>query len=88
MKSKRDVNIEEKSSTGCRELERHFHEFDFDGHTDFQKMTFTQKLEWLSEVAVSAYLLAKDNPAAGCNSFFNSTFGGKPAPDFVTSPGQ
>jgi hypothetical protein len=72
-----DGNIEEKSSTVSREMEQQFRESDFDGHTDFQKMTFTQKLEWLSQVVVSAYLLAKDNPGAGCSSFFKSTSGEK-----------
>lgn len=72
-----DGNIEEKSSTVSREMEQQFRESDFDGHTDFQKMTFTQKLEWLSQVVVSAYLLAKDNPGAGYSSFFKSTSGEK-----------
>lgn len=58
-------------------MEQQFSETDFDGHTDFQKMTFTQKLEWLSEVVVSAYLLAKDNPEAGYSSFFKPTSRGK-----------
>ncbi len=43
---------------------------DFDGHTVFHTMTFTQKLTWLSEAAVSIYMLAQDNPGAKCNLLF------------------
>lgn len=39
-------------------------ESDFNGHTSFQSLTFTQKLTWLSEAVESVYLLAKDNPGA------------------------
>jgi len=66
------ISVEEKSSKGFRDVEWNVEASDFDGHTEFHKMTFTKKLEWLSEAAVSVYLLAKDNPAAGCNSLFKT----------------
>lgn len=45
-------------------------EDDFDGHTAFHSLTFTQKLAWVSEAVVSIYMLAKDNPGADCNLLF------------------
>jgi hypothetical protein len=53
------------------QIKERLHESDFDGHTAFQSMTYTQKLTWLSELVVSIYKLAKENPDAGCNAFFN-----------------
>ena len=44
----------------------------FDGHTGFVSLTFTQKLIWLSEAAASVYILARCNPEAGCNAFFDT----------------
>jgi hypothetical protein len=70
MKDKQDFNDKKESFPGFKELEQ-LREADFDGHTAFQIMTFEQKLAWLSEAVVSTYLLAKDNPQASCNSFFN-----------------
>ncbi len=55
-------------------LRKTLKESDFNGHTFFQSLTFTQKLTWLSEAVESVYLLAKDNPGAACNRFFT---GGK-----------
>jgi hypothetical protein len=43
---------------------------DFDGHTAFHLLTFTQKLTWVSEAVVSIYMMARDNPSAACNRFF------------------
>jgi hypothetical protein len=43
-------------------LKSELHESDFDGHTAFQTMSFTQKLAWLSEAAVSSYILKKWAP--------------------------
>lgn len=57
-------NIDDKELAQLREA-------DFDGHTDFQTMTFEQKLTWLSEAVVSVYRLAKGNPEAPCNALFN-----------------
>jgi len=54
-------------------LRQELRESDFDGHTDFHNMTFTQKLTWLSEAVVSTYQIAKQNPQAGCASFFKKT---------------
>jgi len=45
---------------------------DFDGHTSFNTLTFTQKLAWLSEAVESVYILAENNPDAGCNIFFST----------------
>ncbi len=49
----------------------------FDGHTAFSYMTFTQRLAWLSEAAASIYILARCNPQAGCNAFFEGSRGPK-----------
>ncbi|NIM10728.1 MAG: hypothetical protein GTO45_01980 [Candidatus Aminicenantes bacterium] len=65
------TKIVNKKPINFERLKEELHESDFDGHTAFQAMTFTQKLAWLSEAVVSIYLLAKDNPSAGCNAFFN-----------------
>ena len=43
----------------------------FDGRTEFVSLTFTQKLTWLSEAAASVFILARCNPDAGCNGFFD-----------------
>lgn len=51
-------------------LKQELRESDFDGHTSFQSMTFTQRLAWLSEAAASTYHLAKSNLDAGCTGFF------------------
>ncbi len=61
---------QDKNNIDFNRLKHEIRESDFDGHTAFQTLTFTQKLAWLSEAAVSAYLLAKDNPSAPCNFFF------------------
>lgn len=72
MKSKSDTGTEKKDSNGFSDIEWKGEPSDFDGHTDFHKMTFTEKLEWLSEAVVSVYLLAKENPEAGCSSLFKT----------------
>jgi hypothetical protein len=71
--TKRNITPPPKKTGAANPKTRDIH-FEFDGHTDFQRMTFTQKLEWLSEAVVSTYLLAKDNPGAGCGAFFKSDF--------------
>lgn len=43
---------------------------DFDGHTDFQKLSPVEKLHWLSTTAVFLHSLAKNNPDLGCTRFF------------------
>ena len=40
---------------------------DFDGHTDFQKLTPKQKLIWLSSTAYFVYTVSKNNPSLGCS---------------------
>jgi len=37
------------------ELLKSFDERDFDGHTEFDKLTAKQKLEWLSELILLVY---------------------------------
>ena len=65
------TKIEKKDFSGfTAEWQQTLKETDFDGHTSFQSMTFTQKLTWLSEAIESIYQLAKDNPASGCTSLF------------------
>jgi hypothetical protein len=63
-------NLKNSSPIDFERLKQELHESDFDGHTEFHNMTFTQKLTWLSEVVQTTYLLAKSNPKAACNSFF------------------
>lgn len=70
MKDKQVFNDKEGKFPGFKEWEQ-LREADFDGHTVFRSMTFEQKLTWLSEAVVGTYLLAKANPKAPCNSFFN-----------------
>jgi hypothetical protein len=58
---------QDKNTIDFNRLKQEIHGSDFDGHTAFQTMTFTQKLAWLSEAAAGAYLLAKDNPSSRRN---------------------
>jgi len=51
---------------------RTFPSLDFDGHTAFASLSFTQKLTWLSEAALSVYALARENEGAGCRVFFDN----------------
>ena len=44
---------------------------DFDGHTNFQKLTPKQKLLWLSSSAYFVYTVASKNPQLGCSRFFD-----------------
>ncbi len=43
---------------------------DFDGHTDFSKMSAVDKLLWLSNTIYFIYIVAKENPDIECASFF------------------
>lgn len=43
---------------------------DFDGHTDFQKLTAKQKLIWISSTAYFLYTISKNNPHLGSARFF------------------
>ena len=58
------------NSSDFERWKRELRDTDFDGHTQFHTMNFTQKLAWLSEVVISTYLLAKENPQAGCRWLF------------------
>jgi hypothetical protein len=49
----------------------HSKEEDYDGHTDFQKLTPKQKLIWLSSTAYFVYTVGKNNPNLGCSHFFD-----------------
>jgi hypothetical protein len=64
-------HLENHGDIDFERLKKELRESDFDGHTEFQKLTFTQKLTWLSEAVVITYLLAKENPGAGCNDIFS-----------------
>ncbi|MGD2091218.1 MAG: hypothetical protein PVH61_33895 [Candidatus Aminicenantes bacterium] len=64
-------NLENNGNINFERLKKELRESDFDGHTEFQKLTFTQKLTWLSEAVVTTYLLAKENPGAGSNDLFS-----------------
>lgn len=50
---------------------RESREEDYDGHTDFEKLTPEQKLIWLSSTAHFVYTVAKNNPHLGCARLFN-----------------
>ena len=43
---------------------------DFDGHTDFAKLTPKQKVLWISSTNYFLFQAAKNNPQLGCASFF------------------
>jgi len=44
---------------------------DFDGHTAFASLSFTQKLTWISESVVSVHIIAGENETAGCHALFS-----------------
>lgn len=44
---------------------------DFDGHTDFHKLSARHKLIWLSSTVRFMHRAARNNPALGCNVFFS-----------------
>jgi hypothetical protein len=62
-------------SADPEQWKRDLRETDFDGHTHFHTMSFTQKLVWLSEAVSSIYLIAKENPQAGLNKRFHLLMG-------------
>lgn len=53
-KSKEDKELEE-----FRKSLEQFDESDFDGHTDFQKLSAREKLEWLSELIYFTHVASK-----------------------------
>jgi hypothetical protein len=46
---------------------------DFDGHTEFEKLSPVERLRWLSNTIFFLYSAAKNNPDLGCNDFFKIT---------------
>jgi hypothetical protein len=44
---------------------------DFDGHTEFERLTPLERLRWLSNTVYFVYCAAKNNPDLGCNEFFD-----------------
>jgi hypothetical protein len=44
---------------------------DFDGHTEFQKLTTKEKILWLSNTVYFLHTVASNNPGIGCKSFFS-----------------
>jgi len=44
---------------------------DFDGHTEFQKLTAKEKILWLSNTVYFLHTIADNNPEVGCKSFFS-----------------
>jgi len=46
-------------------------EKDFDGHTEFQKLSAKEKILWLSNTVYFLHTVASNNPEVGCRSFFS-----------------
>ena len=44
---------------------------DFDGHTEFKKLTAKEKILWLSNTVYFLHTVASNNPGVGCKSFFS-----------------
>ena len=51
---------------------------DFDGHTEFSRLSPLERLRWLSHTTYFLYTAAKNNPELGCNAFFRSDSSRKP----------
>jgi hypothetical protein len=45
---------------------------DFDGHTEFHKLTPYERLLWLSHTVSFVHDVAQHNPDLGCNRLFKS----------------
>ena len=43
---------------------------DFDGHTEFQRLSPKERLQWLSNTAYFVYKAAEKNPLLNCNKYF------------------
>ncbi len=43
---------------------------DFDGHTEFHRLTPKERLLWLSNTAYFVYKAAAANPELNCNNYF------------------
>ena len=46
------------------------HPEDYDGHTDFGRLSPMEKLRWLCHTSFFVYTMAKNNPELGCNRLF------------------
>ena len=46
-------------------------ETDFDGHTEFEKLSAREKILWLSNTVYFLHTVARNNPEVGCRSFFS-----------------
>ena len=46
-------------------------ETDFDGHTEFQRLSAKEKILWLSNTVFFLHTVASNNPEVGCNAFFS-----------------
>lgn len=45
---------------------------DFDGHTEFFRLSPLERLRWLSSTTYFLYKAAQNNPDLECNTFFHS----------------
>lgn len=43
---------------------------DFDGHTEFCRLTAREKILWLSSTVYFLFKVSRNNPGMGCSSFF------------------
>ena len=43
----------------------------FDGHTEFEKLSYQERLRWLSHTVHFVYTVAQHNPGLGCNALFH-----------------
>jgi len=43
---------------------------DFDGHTEFHRLSPKERLLWLSNTAYFVYSAASNNPTLNCTNFF------------------
>ena len=55
MTKKSNLKSRQEELRQFEELLKLFDERDFDGHTEFDKLTAKQKLEWLSELTLLVY---------------------------------
>ena len=46
---------------------------DFDGHTEFHRLTAKERILWLSHTAYFVHRVAKNNPHLGCHGLFISS---------------
>ena len=44
---------------------------DYDGHTEFGRLSPMDKLRWLCHTSYFVFKIAKNNPELGCNKLFS-----------------